>query len=496
MLIRQPKATTKIKQTWRPHPGPQTFFLTSPWMEGLYGGAAGGGKTEALINDPVPDLLTYPGATAIFFRREFSQLEDVEHRMLELFTPLGAKYNSSKHRFTFPNGSRYYIGHLQHEKDKLKHQGREYGIIIFDELTHFTETMYLYLLSRNRDKNLPEHRWRTRAGTNPGGPGHGWVKRRFIDCLEPYKYRWFLRWQGEDLPVPEGTPNARSRFFVPATVKDNPIYAGGQYEANLLSLDEQERRMLYEGDWEVFQGQFFYMWRKGLHVIPQLDWLSPHWNYFGALDWGDVSPFCYLILAVDQQKNVIVVDELYDIAWSIELIAKEINAMEAKLPKPVSSRVADYNIFGKRVAEFGEKPVVDSPEIETLEKMFKSHGLSFGRATKNRILGWAAVKEYMRWEGEFYGDPSTVKVPPRLKITTDCPNLIRTLPDLVYAGSDGTSTRVAEDIEQRNAEDHAPDTLRYGIMHVFEPRPKVKKPGGWLEELKQQSQNPGERPVW
>ncbi len=473
----------KIGYEWRPFPGPQAFFLAAPWDEGLYGGAAGGGKTAALLNDPVPDLLEFPGSTAIFFRREYPQLEDVIQQALQLFTPMGAQYNESKHRFTFPNGSRYYFAHMQHEKDKLKYQGREFGIILFDELTHFSETQYLYLFSRNRDPKLPEDRWRIRSATNPGGIGHAWVKRRFIDALTPYRFKYFFRFNDEEIVVPPGFPYGRSRFWVPATVKDNPIYAGGLYEANLMALPEEERRMLLEGDWDVFQGQFFYMWRKDVHVIDPLPWLSPHWNYFGALDWGDVSPFCYLIGAVDEQANLIIIDELYDVAWSIEKIAEHIKKMESKLPKKVTARVADTQIFEREPKEW------EMGTDDSIRQMFARHGVQFLAANKDRLNGWAAVKEYMRWEdpATYNGTPESIIRHPRLKITRNCRNLIRTLPDMLYVGADAADGRKAEDMQKKGMEDHAVDTLRYLVMHVYEPSKRRKKSSGWQEEIKKKS---------
>ena len=473
-----------IGYSWRPFPrSPQVFFLASPWAEGMYGGAAGGGKTSALINDPVADLLKYPGSTAIFFRREYSQLEDVIQETQQLFTPMGAEYNESKHRWTFPGGSRYYLAHLQHEKNKLTYQGREFGIILFDELTQFTESMYLYLFSRNRDKNLPEERWRVRSATNPGGVGHGWVKRRFVDALEPYKYKYFFRYQNSEIVVPPSFPYGRSRFWVPATVKDNPIYSGGAYEANLMALDDEERRMLLDGDWDVFSGQFFYMWREAVHVIDYPAWLSPHWNYFGALDWGDVSPFCYLLGAVDEQKNLIILNEIYDIGWSIEKIATEIKKLESKLPVPVKARVADWNIFGKLPQE------MEAGTDDNIDMMFRRHGISFLKANKNRIHGWAAMKEYLRWEdpATFNGDLASITRHPRMKITRECHNLRRTLPDMIYVGAEGSGRAKAEDLEKKGAEDHAVDTARYLVMHVYEPGPRKGGPKGWLEEIKEKA---------
>lgn len=465
----------EIGTGYSPFPNsPQIFFHIAPWSEGLFGGAAGGGKSETLINDPVPDLLRYPGTTALYLRREYPMLEDIVHRMQELFTPLGAVYNEGKHRFTFPNGSRYYLGHMQKEMSKLRYQGQEFGIINFDELTHFTESQYLYLLSRNRSKTLPEHRWRMRSGTNPGGPGHAWVKRRFIDALEPNTFAHFYRHGDEEFMVPSDFPYSRSRFWVPSKVSDNPIYAGGFYEANLRALPEEERRMLLEGDWGVFSGQFFTTWRKILHVIEPLP-LSHLWEYFGGMDYGEKSPLCYLIVAVDLQGNAFVVDEYYNVEKdrSIEEHCEIIKAMEAKLPKKVKRRVGDWNIFSAVTRDY------KVATVETIDNMFQKRGITLTRANKDRLAGWRLMKEYLDWKSiagdTVYRGPESIAKRPRLHIFQNCRNLIRTLPDMMYDSSEGAKRdeRRASDLDTLG-EDHAVDTLRYILMHLG--KATLKKP--------------------
>lgn len=459
---------TPFSTVWQPVPGsPQEKFLRRREFEGLYGGAAGGMKTETLINLPVEDLLRWPGITSVFFRRMYGQMEDAIARAQELFKPLGAEYNESKHRFTFQNGSRYYFHHMQHEKDKLVYQGRKFEIVLFDELTHFTESQYLYLWSRCRGSKNVE--WKMRSATNPGGVGHGWVKRRFIDMLRPYTSAFFLRINGEDTMVHKSTPFARDRFWIPAKVHDNPFYRDTDYVANLMAMEVEQRRMLLEGDWEAFSGQFFTTWRKSIHVIPAFR-LPEHWNYFGAFDYGSRNPTAYLVLGVDPEGGVWVVREYYqDKEKSIAYNARQIKAMEeAMYPIKVRSRLADPSIWNRTPKE------TEAGTDDSIAQMYARQGVGFVKANNQREVGWAAVKEYLAWEsaGNMYaGDPNTLTRAPMLHVFDCCTNLIRTMPDMVYENVEGRKTSSAllgEDMDT-TAEDHLIDALRYGLMHVYKP---------------------------
>lgn len=464
-----------------PFPGsPQMFFLRCPWQEGLYGGAAGGMKTETLINDPVPDLLKYPGTNAIFFRRTFPQLRGVIARMEQLFKPLGAEWNGTNKCFVFKNGSRYYAAHMQHEKNKLDYQGLEFEIIIFDELTHFTESQYIYMFSRNRGRSLPEHRWRVRAATNPGGVGHGWVKRRFIDKLEPYRYAHFMRWQDEDIMVPSTAPDAKTRFWVPAKVKDNPIYAGGSYEANLMALPEEERRMLYDGDWSVFTGQFFTAWRKPIHVINPIQLHPSTTTFFGGLDYGDISPTCYVVVAMNADGNAYVVNEYYNTepGVSIEEHAKAIKDIESNLPGPIVRRVGDWNIFQAQTKDRKESTRY------TIHQSFQKYGVNFTHANKDRLAGWRRLKDCLDWHNhdgkKVYKGDEFIKKWPILRFFPQCRNLIRTIPDQIYDEREGSKRRDAamNDLDTLG-EDHAVDALRYVLMHCITPEFIARQKKGW-----------------
>ena len=253
----------EVWQSWWPNPGPQTRFLQSAAQEVLYGGAAGGGKSDGLLVEGLRQIAN-KDYRAILFRRTFPELEQAKgliDRSKELYRgpqSLG-RYGEQRHRWTFPSGSLVDFGHMGRDDDRFKYQGAALAYIAFDELTHFTERQYLYLFSRNRAAAGTGLRCYVRNGTNPGGPGHEWVKRRWAAWLDkkhpnPAKageLRWYARVNEVDTEVGPDHPDAKSRTFIPAFVRDNPYLASTDYERNLKLLPLVERLRLLEGDWDI-----------------------------------------------------------------------------------------------------------------------------------------------------------------------------------------------------------------------------------------------------
>jgi len=253
---------------WMPTPR-QEAFLRSPAYEVLFGGAAGGGKSEALLAGAL-QFVDNPHFRGLVLRRTFADLErsliDRSRGMFRLFCP-EAEYNETKKVWRFPSGAQLYFGHLEHEKDKFAYQSAEFSYIAFDELTHFTETQYTYLLSRARSsKGLGVY---IRTATNPGGDGHAWVMRRWAPWLDPTSP--VRAGPGEILGYRNGddgelyqrrvTEHGLSRVFIPARVQDNPylLLNDPQYVERLRGLDPVTRAQLLEGDWlaTVAEGALF-----------------------------------------------------------------------------------------------------------------------------------------------------------------------------------------------------------------------------------------------
>lgn len=234
-----------------PNPGPQTRFLASTASECLYGGSAGGGKSAGLIAQPLR-WISNGAFRALYLRREATYLGDAVDKSSVIYPALGGRLRMSPRiEWVFPSGARVWFSHCEHENDVKNYDSFEFHLVLFDELTHFSERQYRGIRARIRgtDSTLP--RW-TRAATNPGGEGHDWVFARFAPWLDPaYKapakqgeLRYFV---GED-EVPRGTPLALSRTFIPARLEDNPKLSP-EYRAQLAQLDPVRRAQLELGDW-------------------------------------------------------------------------------------------------------------------------------------------------------------------------------------------------------------------------------------------------------
>ena len=216
----------------------QALFMSRFEDEALYGGAAGGGKSDALVIEALRQV-DVPHYKGLILRKTFPQLAELIDKTLNYYPRLfpRARYNGGNHTWTFPSGAKIIFGSMQYSKDKVKYQGQAYDFIAFDELTHFTFDEYTYLFSRNRP-NGPNTRVYTRSTANPGGVGHGWVKERFITAAPPMQ----TVWERVMIRYPDGHAEKRwkSRVFVPSTVFDNKILLANDdnYLARLASMPE------------------------------------------------------------------------------------------------------------------------------------------------------------------------------------------------------------------------------------------------------------------
>lgn len=219
----------KTSPYWPYEPYPkQLAFMLLRQREAFYGGAAGGGKSDALLMDALIDV-DAPGYASLLLRRTYRNLAQPGALMDRANDWLGgtdARWRGSEHTWTFPGGATLQFGHIQNEKDKFNFAGTEYQSIGFDELTEFTETQYRFLFSRLRRVRGLNVRLRMRSASNPGGIGHDWVKRRFID---------------------EG--RVHDRPFIPARLVDNPNIDREEYTESLAQLDPVTRAQLMNGDW-------------------------------------------------------------------------------------------------------------------------------------------------------------------------------------------------------------------------------------------------------
>lgn len=230
---------------WKPSPH-QAAFLLVPHKEAFYGGAAGGGKSIALLMAAL-QYVEVPGYNALLVRKTFKDLSQPEALIdisKEWLTNTDAKWNQSEHMWTFPSGAVLKFGHLEAESDKFQYQGAAYHFIGFDELTQFPEGSFTYLMSRCRRRSGKDALGsdiplRIRGAANPGGVGHEWVKRRFIELPEE-----------EDI-TEEEVAKFNKRIFIPSGLQDNPHLDQAEYREMLEGLDSVTRAQLMNGDWNI-----------------------------------------------------------------------------------------------------------------------------------------------------------------------------------------------------------------------------------------------------
>lgn len=429
---------------FRPNPGPQTDFLSADEKDVLYGGAAGGGKSYAMLVDPLR-YVHERDHKALILRRTLKELDELIDKSRELY-PLaypGAQYKESKKVWEFPSGCKIQFGYLEKDADVYQYQGQSFTWIGFDELTHLpTSFAWDYLRSRLRTTN-PRIKCYMRATTNPGGPGHLWVKARYIDPAPENTTFW-----SEDGHV--------SRKFIPAKLSDNPSLAkGGEYEAMLQSMDPIHRKRLLEGDWNVTEGAAFPEFSTEFHVIPPFQ-IPTHWEKFKAIDYGYRAPSCCLWIAVDPSDGTLIVyRELYERELTGTKLGYRMHDLEVDEVNSIMGVLdgAAWNNTGNSGPSVGEE--------------ITRTGHKLRRADKNREAGKIQVHERLRI------NPSTGR--PKTQIFNTCTNIIKQLASIPLDPSN------KEDVDTK-AEDHAYDAFRYAVMS----RPRMDDP--WLRMMKYKQQ--------
>jgi len=430
---------------WAPQPR-QAAFLRRPEYEALYGGAAGGGKTDALLMWAL-EPYQVPHYNGLLLRKTFPELEQLINRSQELYPKIvpGARYNDNKHVWRFPSGARVYLGSMFRPQDVTKYQGRQFERIGFDELTHFTYAEYSYMFSRNRP-NGPGIIPMMRGATNPGGIGHAWVLGRFIHNRVPEQS------YVSDIEI-SGKTYQRHKTFIPATIWDNQALLENDpnYVANMAMLPEATRKALLEGSWDTFSGQAFVEWRNNTlgyltrqwsHVIEPFK-IPATWRRFRSYDFGYAKPFSVMWYAMDNDGRIYVIRELYGTngvpnegsRWDPVRQAQEIKRIEAEDPQ----------LKGHTIMGVADPSIWDRSRGESIAQMMESQQVMWSKGDNARIPG----KQQIHWRLAF--DPEGY---PMLYVFRTCTNLIRTLPALVYDPVD------VEDINS-DGEDHAYDSLRY-----------------------------------
>ena len=436
------------KVLFHPNEGPQTDFLAAGEKDVLYGGAAGGGKSFAMIVDPLRNCHR-KAHRALILRRSMPELREMIDKSRELYPQAfpGAKFREVEKLWNFPSGAKIEFGFLERDADVYRYQGQAYSWIGFDEITHLpTEFSWNYLASRLSTTD-PEIQTYLRCTANPGGVGAHWVKRRYVD---PYEHN--KSFQGTD---------GLTRKFIPAKLADNPYLAeDGVYEQMLMSLPPIQRRQLLEGNWDVSEGAAFVEFDPNVHVITPFQIPLP-WERVKGIDYGYASESCCLWGTIDMNDGTLIIyRELYRKGLTGEELSSIISNMELDDPFSVSG-VLDTAAWAKT-----------GTTGPTVGESLLRAGHKLRRADKNRVQGKIQIHEYLKVKESGR---------PKLQIFNSCPNLIRELQSIPLSKTN------PEDVDT-NASDHAYDALRYMIMS----RPRMDSPLERIRGLKREMHMPSD----
>jgi Terminase large subunit, T4likevirus-type, N-terminal len=448
---------------WQPQEGPQTALLQCPVFEVFYGGARGGGKTESSIGDWLEHSSQYgEAAIGIFVRRKFKQLAEVIARTKQLFPKIGARYNEQKAEWRMANGARLKFVYLERDSDAEEYQGHNYTRVYIEEVTNFPSPAPINKLraTLRSGSGVPVG---MRLTGNPGGPGHNWVKKRYID---PAPEGFKVIYEEEDIVI-EGEPQTIKidRVFIPSKLGDNVLLVKNDptYILRLRqSGSEQLVKAWLEGNWDIVDGAFFDEFSEEAHVRPS-NWIlqrTPQTILFRAFDWGSARPFSVGWYAICDglwprhdplpAGAIFKYREWYGakgVNVGLKMSAKEIarSILEMEKGEIIRYAVADPSIFIRN----------GGPSINEL--MFQCR---WRAADNKRRPGWEQVRQRL------VGDSGK----PMLYIGDECQDTIRTLPILQHDEKD------LEDLDT-DGEDHAADELRYACMsRVWRPaKPRIEQ---------------------
>lgn len=440
---------------WAPQLGPQLAAIEAQWCDELFfGGARGGGKSDYLLGDYAADVPVYgPEWRGILFRKTYPELEEIVARSKAIFPPTfpGAEWGDTAKTWTFPGGATLRMRYLERDADAARYQGHQYTWIGFDELTNWPDYgAYKALIATLRNGNRPIPFKRIRSSGNPGGPGHQWVKARFVDHA-PLGYQPFTDPQ-----------TGMVRMFIPSKVGDNRILLANDpgYVNRLKGVGSAELiRAWLDGDWSVITGAFFDCWSNEKHIVRPHE-LPEHWTRFRSFDWGFARPFSVGWWAVSDGElpqyprgALIRYREWYGsngepnvgLRLTAEEVAEGIKAKEKG--DRIKYGVADPSIFDNN----------GGPSIA--ERMLLA-GVTFQRGDNKRTQRGGAMGGWDQMRARMVGEDGV----PMIYTFSTCRDSIRTIPALQH------DPDKPEDLDT-DGEDHAGDDWRYGCMS----RPWVSK---------------------
>lgn len=400
-----------------------------------YGGARGGGKSHISRIKMCLLALNYPGIQILLLRRTLKELRENHVMQLQKLLMGIAQFKESTKEFIFPNGSRIVLGYCDAEKDVLNYQGQAYEVIVLEEATMFTEFQFQALTESNRmsgnmkDDFVP----RMYFTCNPGGVGHQWVKRLFIDK----DYR--------------GNEKAEDYLFIPSNVYENKylMERDPNYVRVLENLPEDRKQAMLYGNWDIYDGQFFPEFDRKVHVIEPFD-IPEHWNKYIAMDYG-LDMFAVIFVAIDTRGKAYVYNEIH----KEDLIASE----AVQMLKSYMRKDKFKDIYAPT-----DLWATDRHTGKSTAEIFQDNGVSLTQASRQREAGWIAVKEWLKVNKTRHEQTGKMQETPNLYIFNNCTNLIRCIPQLQH--------------EEKNPNDcatephditHITDALRYFCISRTNP---------------------------
>lgn len=419
------------------HPNPkQVEFLYSKTKFTAYGGARGGGKSWIVRRKAVLMALNYPGIKVLMLRRTYPEVQQnhiqpMLEEIAELIKGKAVKYKQADTpTMFFYNGSKIYFGYLQTVGDLLRYQGQQYDVIFLDEATQFTEKMFQDLTATLRGANSFPKRFYLTA--NPGGVGHAWFKRLFIDrnfkpTEDPDEYR-----------------------FIQANVYDNTalMEADPGYVRLLENLPPDQRAAWLEGSWEVFEGQYFPEFSVEKHVYKSAETQLPdHWRKYFAMDYG-LDMLAGYWAAMDEKGDCWVYREVF----------------QSNLLMSEAASLIREKTGGECIEEYAAPPDMWNRRQDTgrdVAEAFADYGVYLTKANNDRVTGWGELKEWLKIR-----EDGTA----RLHISDTCQHLIESIPMLLHSAKDPNDVAGEPHIFT-----HAPDALRYLISS--RPAAAGEKPG-------------------